>query len=145
MIRKSLVVAGAVVGFLPMVPTWADAQSKRGFSIADNDGIYIDGRSFKVLTGHTNGDASAIVRKSGARELGPAAIFFRKGDKLYLVTAGSDRRDYGGSENRDYGGSATPSRQASQRRSEQSADDPDYAQSGLAKFFDENWTATELK
>ena len=250
---KSLMLAGAVIGFLPLAPTWAAEPSKGGFSIADNDGIFVDGRSFKIVTGHTNGDASAMVRKSGARELGPAAILFRKGDKLYLATVspnvrrdygGSENRDYGGSENRDYGGSenrdyggaaqsrpasqrqsnnrrdyggsenrdyggsenrdygggyrdygsAEQSRQASQRRndyrrdyggsenrdyggsenrdyggsenrdyggsenrdygrgpgpsqrrSQQSAYDPDYAQYRLRKFFDENWTPTELK
>jgi hypothetical protein len=61
----------------------------------------------------------------------------------------NNRRDYGGSENRDYGGSEHrdygrgPG--TSQRRSQQSAYDPDYARYKLRKFFDENWTATELK
>jgi hypothetical protein len=208
---KSLLLAGAVISFLPLTPNWAAEPSKGGLSIADNDGIFVDGRSFKIVTGHANGEGSAMVRKSGARELGPAAIIFRKGDKLYLVTVssnarrdfggsenrdyggsenrdygGSENRDYGGSENRDYGGSenrdyggAAQSRQASQRRSnnrrdfggsenrdyggsenrdyggaaqsrqasqrQQSAYDPDYGQNRLKDFFDDNWTATELK
>ena len=167
---KSLLLAGAVIGFLPLVPALAAEPPKGELSIADNDGIFVDGRSFKIVAGHTNGDASAMVRKSGARELGPAAILFRRGNKLYLATTlpnarrdyggsenrdygGSENRDYGGSENRDYGGSENrdygrgpgiaQSRQASQRP--QGAYDPDYAQYRLRKFFDENWTATELK
>jgi hypothetical protein len=231
-ICKALIVAGAAIGFVPVVPTLAAEPPKSELSIADNDGIFVDGRSFKIVAGHTNGEASAMVRKSGARELGPAAILFRRGNKLYLATTlpnarrdyggsenrdygGSENRDYGGSENRDYGGSenrdyggAAQSRQANQRqsnnrrdyggsenrdyggsenrdyggsenrdyggsenrdyggsenrdygrgpgtaqsrqaiqpRSPEGAYDPDYAQYRLRKFFDENWTATELK
>jgi hypothetical protein len=125
-IRKSLIVAGAVVGFLPLVPAWAADESKAGLSIADSDAIYVDARSFKVVTGHTNGDASAMVRKSGARELGPAAILFRKGDKLYLATDRSIRRDYGGSENRDYGGSENRDYGGSENRDYGGSENRDY-------------------
>src|SRR5260370_22917503 len=110
---KFLLVVAAVV-----VPTLAVAQSKSALSIADNDSIYVDGRSFKIIPGNAKGDASALIRQLGARDLGPAAIIFRKGDKLYVAADplnqqryGSDRRDYG-SDRRDYGrdrdGSASP-------------------------------------
>ncbi len=101
---KFLLVVAAVV-----VPTLAVAQSKSALSIADNDSIYVDGRSFKIIPGNAKGDASALIRQLGARDLGPAAIIFRKGDKLYVAADplnqqryGSDRRDYG-SDRRDYG------------------------------------------
>ena len=94
---KFLLVVAAVV-----VPTLAVAQSKSALSIADNDSIYVDGRSFKIIPGNAKGDASALIRQLGARDLGPAAIIFRKGDKLYVAADplnqqryGSDRRDYG--------------------------------------------------
>jgi hypothetical protein len=99
---KSLIVAGAVIAFMSGRPNFANAESKASLNIADHDGIYVDGKTFKVIPGTANGDASALIGKSGARELGPAAIVFRKGDKLYLATVppdqqifGSDRRDYG--------------------------------------------------
>jgi hypothetical protein len=99
---KSLIVSGAVIGFISCVPTSANAEPRASLNIADHDGIYVDGRSFKVIPGTASGDSSALMRKSGVRELGPAAIVFRKGDKLYLATVppsqqsfGSDRRDYG--------------------------------------------------
>jgi hypothetical protein len=99
---KTLIVSGAVIGFISFVPTSANAEPRASLNIADHDGIYVDGRSFKVIPGTASGDASALMRKSGVRELGPAAIVFRKGDKLYLATVppsqqsfGSDRRDYG--------------------------------------------------
>jgi hypothetical protein len=99
---KSLIVSGAVIGFISCVPSSANAEPRASLNIADHDGIYVDGRSFKVIPGTASGDGSALMRKSGVRELGPAAIVFRKGDKLYLATVppsqqsfGSDRRDYG--------------------------------------------------
>jgi hypothetical protein len=105
---KSLIVSGAVIGLLSSAPTLVAAQSREALSIADKEGIYIDGKSFKIARGTANGEASSLIENSGARDLGPAAIVFRKGDKLYLVTVapdqksyGSDRRDYG-SDRRDY-------------------------------------------
>jgi hypothetical protein len=140
-ICKALIVAGTAIGFLPSVSTLAGAQSKDGLSIADNDAMYVDGRSFKIIAGHANGDASAMVRRSGARELGPAAIVFRKGDKLYLATVQPDRQsytsdrrdyssdrsaDYGGSENRDYGGSENRDYGGSENRDYGGSENRDY-------------------
>jgi hypothetical protein len=110
-IWKSLTAAGAIlVGFMTG-PTLAQAESRASMNIADHDGIYVDGGSFKVIPGTAKGDPSAVIGTSGARELGPAAIVFRKGDKLYLATVAPDqdssgtvRRDYGGNGYRDYGG-----------------------------------------
>jgi hypothetical protein len=171
---KSLIVSGAVIGFISCVPTSANAEPRASLNIADHDGIYVDGRSFKVIPGTASGDASAVMRKSGARELGPAAIVFRKGDKLYLATVppsqqsfGSDRRDYGS--DRDESPSTAQSerewrewqqslRQNNNRRDYGSdryaggldqqrlyVNDPDYAEYRLRKFFDENWTAGDTK
>jgi hypothetical protein len=99
---KSLTAAGVVIGLMTSVPTLAIAESRAALNIADHDGIYVDGRSFKVVPGTANGDAAALIARSGARELGPAAIVFRKGDKLYLATAPLDRQSFG-SDRRDYG------------------------------------------
>jgi hypothetical protein len=106
---KFLLVVAAVVALAPSIPTPAGAQSRNALSIADNDSIYVDGRSFKVTPGNAKGDASALIKQLGARDLGPAAIIFRKGNKLYVAADpldqqryGSDRRDYG-SDRRDYG------------------------------------------
>jgi hypothetical protein len=155
---EALIVTGAIVGLLPSVSTLAGAQSREGLSIADNDSIYLDGRSFKIIPGHANGDASALIRRSGARELGPAAIVFRKGDTLYLATvppnpsyAGDGRRDYArdydrGDYGRDYdrGDYATDNRRDS-ASSQPRPLDPDNAQYRLRKFFDENWTTGDSR
>ena len=95
-VHRSLIVAGAFVGFMSGVPTVAMAEPGAPMSIADFDGVYVDGKSFKVIPGTANGDTSGLLERSGARELGPAAIVFRRGDKLYLTTAPSGDRSFGG-------------------------------------------------
>ena len=55
--------------------------------LANNDGIFIDGKAFSVLRGSTGGEAAAKIKDLAARALGPAAIVFRVGDKLYVAAA----------------------------------------------------------
>jgi hypothetical protein len=105
----SLMVVAAVVGFMPGLSASAVAQSKDALSIADNDSVYVDAESLKIVPGKAEGDASALIQKLDARDLGPGEIIFRSGGRLYAVAAppdeqhyGSDRRDYG-SDRRDYG------------------------------------------
>jgi hypothetical protein len=47
-IYKALIVVGTVLGLMPSVPTLAGAQPRDGLSIADNDSIYVDGKSFTI-------------------------------------------------------------------------------------------------
>jgi hypothetical protein len=108
--RRSLISAGAAISLLSTVPMLAAAQSREAVSIADKEGIYIDGKSFTLTRGTAKGDPSAVIGTSAAQELGPAAIVFRKGDKLYLAVippdqhySGSNRREYGDNGYRDYG------------------------------------------
>lgn len=62
-------------------------QALASGSIADNDSIFIDGKSFTVTPGRAKGDASTQIRALGARDLGPGAIVFRSGEKLYIASA----------------------------------------------------------
>jgi len=85
--RKSLVrvaaLAVSVVASAAMTGAgWA--QNSRG-SIADNDGIFIDSKTFEILDGKAKGDVAAQIRSLGALELGGGAIIFRSGGKLYIV------------------------------------------------------------
>jgi hypothetical protein len=104
---KRLATSMIAVVFIAGASGVATAQS---LSIADSDSIFVDGNSFKVVPGKAKGNASALVDKLDARDLGPGTIIFRSGNRLYLVDAptvegtrlGSDRRDYG-SDRRDYG------------------------------------------
>jgi len=78
----SAVVAAALL--LASSWTLALAQDAPG-SIADKDGIFVDGQTFEIIYGRARVDASAQVNDLNARELGPAAIVFRSGDKLYVA------------------------------------------------------------
>lgn len=78
---KSLISAAAATGIACCL---AQAADEAGV-IADNDGIIVDGRTFKVTPGKAIGDAGPQVKKLGARELGPGAIIFRSGAKLFIV------------------------------------------------------------
>ncbi len=65
------------------VPSWAAEQP--GLGIANNDSIYIDGSSFKIVPGKGKGDASALIKKLDAHAMGSGMIIFRSGDKLYIA------------------------------------------------------------
>src|SRR5262245_51120014 len=72
-----------------MVSNLAMAQSQPlpPAVVADNDSIYIDGKTFSITPGRAKGDTSAQIEALGARDLGPGAIIFRSGEKLYIVAA----------------------------------------------------------
>jgi hypothetical protein len=80
----------AVVAAVVLASCWtlsaarAEDASRR---IVDKDGIFVDGQTFEVIYGRARVDAAAQVKSLNARELGPAAIVFRSGDKLYVAGA----------------------------------------------------------
>ena len=83
--RSALLVATSVA-LTSSVSTLALAQDAAR-TIANNGSILVDGRTFTVTPGTAKGDVSAQVKDLGAREMGPGAIIFRSGDKLYIVDA----------------------------------------------------------
>ena len=112
---RALLIVATASGVMSSAATRAIAEPKDMVSIADNDSVYIDGRSFNIVPGK---DVSLQIKMLDAHDLGPGAIVFRSGDKLWIANAapvvpgmsdryGSDRRDYGsdryGSDRRDYG------------------------------------------
>jgi hypothetical protein len=85
---KSISSIGAIVGIASIVSNFAMAQSPTlPAAIADNDSIYIDGKTFAITPGRAKGDTSTQIEALGARDLGPGAIIFRSGEKLYIVAA----------------------------------------------------------
>ena len=78
----------AMVGLASGFSTLAGAQSQNApGTIADNDSIFVDGKTFRITSGEGKGDASVQIKALGARELGPGAIIFRSRDQLYIVDA----------------------------------------------------------
>ena len=80
---KTLMIAGLMSG----VSTIAMAQSQSGLSIAENDSVYVDAKTFSLTPGKGKGDAAAQVKVLGARSLDAGAIIFRAGNKLYIADA----------------------------------------------------------
>src|SRR5215472_3264875 len=79
---KSISAIGVRVAIASIVSNLAVAQSQTlpPAAIADNDSIYIDGKTFAITPGRAKGDISAQIEALGARDLGPGAIIFRSGE-----------------------------------------------------------------
>jgi hypothetical protein len=78
----------AIIGLTAGFSTLAAAQSQgTPGMIADNDAIFVDGKTFTVTSGKTKGDASARIKTSDAQELGQGTIIFRVDRRLYIVDA----------------------------------------------------------
>src|SRR5215471_19148149 len=86
---KSISSIGAIVGIASIMSNLTAAQSQTlpPATIADNDSIYIDGKTFAITPGRAKGDTSAQIEALGARDLGPGAIVFRSGPPQYLYQA----------------------------------------------------------
>ena len=86
--RKLLVVGLAATALTAGAGKFAFAQQPTGDVIgelANNEGIFVDGKTFKIARGKAKGDPAAQIAKLGAKEVGPGAIVFRYNDKLYMV------------------------------------------------------------
>jgi hypothetical protein len=106
--KKAISLAGAAIALGAGISP-AAAQSALGLS--NNDSVYIDGNTFKIVPGKAKGDTSALIQNLDARALGAGAIIFRADGKLYIAEA------------------AAPSRSSSDqpaRRPQYMGDDPQY-------------------
>jgi hypothetical protein len=83
---KALLIGAGAILLISHPMSFAAAQS--ALTISDNDSIFVDGNSFRVVPGKGKGDASALIRSLGAQALGPGVVVFRSGDKLYMADAG---------------------------------------------------------
>jgi hypothetical protein len=84
---KSANLVGALLVALAASAGTAAAQAQSSAGIADKDAIFFDGRTFQVVPGKANDDFAKRIEGMGAREIGPGAIIFRSGDKLYIAGA----------------------------------------------------------
>jgi hypothetical protein len=82
---KSRVIGATAIMLICCLPSLAGAQS--AFGIANNDSIYVDATALKVVPGKAKGDASALIDKLDAQDLGAGAIIFRSGDRLFVADA----------------------------------------------------------
>jgi len=82
--NPAVVVAVVIASCWTLAAARAQEAPRR---MTDKDAIFIDGQTFQVLTGKARAAASDQLKNLNARELGPAAIVFRSGDKLYIAGA----------------------------------------------------------
>src|ERR1700730_8628681 len=77
----------ASIGLLTGLGQSASAQQSQDVigQLSNTEGIFVDGKTFNIARGKAKGDPAAQIAKLGAKEVGPGAIIFRYGDKLYLV------------------------------------------------------------
>src|ERR1051325_5636149 len=85
--RTSSTVAAVLTVALAASAGTAAAQAQSSVGIADKDAIFFNGQTFQIVPGKSKGDFAKRVEGMGARELGPGAIIFRSGDKLYIAGA----------------------------------------------------------
>jgi hypothetical protein len=88
--HQAIVVGLAATALTAGTSKFAFAQQPTGDVIGElvnNEGIFVDGKTFKIARGKAKGDPAAQIAKLGAKEVGPGAIVFRYNDKLYLVEA----------------------------------------------------------
>jgi hypothetical protein len=83
---KLLLIAGiAAVGLAVATTRLVTAAPTEG--LANNEGIFLDVKTFKMHRGVAKTDPTAQIMKLGARQVAEGAIIFRSGDKLHLVDA----------------------------------------------------------
>jgi hypothetical protein len=64
----------------------ARAQSAETGALNDNDGIFVDNKTFKIVRSNgAKGDPAATLAKLGAKEVSATAVIYRHGGKLYIV------------------------------------------------------------
>ena len=88
--KLRLAAAAAVIAFVPVCALAQSTSGKgdtgEGFTLNDNDGIFVDKGSFKALRGNgAKGDPATTLAKLGAKEVKQGAVIYRLGDKLYIV------------------------------------------------------------
>jgi len=86
--HKMLIVSAATVALMSGVSTHAIAQVQQtARSIGNNESVFIDGKTLTITQATSKDDVAAQIAKLGARDMGPGAIIFRSGEKLYIVDA----------------------------------------------------------
>ena len=87
--KRSVVTGLAAIptGFVVSIELSRSAPSQSDLigELASGEGIFVDGKTFKIAKGKSKGDPSAQIARLSAKEIGPGAIIFRYRDKLYMV------------------------------------------------------------
>jgi hypothetical protein len=85
--KRTLLTTGAASAGLVVTDSRFVVAATPIDDLVNNEGIFVDKSTFKVVRGMAKGDPSAQIAKLGARPANEGAIIFRSGDKLYIVDA----------------------------------------------------------
>ena len=82
-----LAVGIAVTGLAVAASRLAGAAAPPTPDLVNNEGIFVDLKTFKITRGMAKTDPAAQIARLGARPATEGAIIFRSDDQLYLVDA----------------------------------------------------------
>lgn len=86
--KRTFLVGTAAIGLTTAGSKVAHAQAGQVVGdLADNEGVYVDLKEFKIHKGRAGGKAAAQLAMVDAREVSEGAIIVRSGGKLYIVDA----------------------------------------------------------
>ena len=84
--KASWLAVGVAIG-VGVAATLAGAASTPIGDLGNNEGIFVNKKTFQIVRRMSTSDPAAQIAKLGARPVTEGAIIFRLGDKLYNVDA----------------------------------------------------------
>jgi len=85
--KVSCLAAGIAIGVALAATQLAGAAPTSIGDLGNNEGIFVNKKTFKIVKGASKTDPQAQIAKLGARPVSDGAIIFRSADKLYIVDA----------------------------------------------------------
>lgn len=76
---------GALSAGIAVAAAVATGQPSQLGALANNEGILVNIKTFNIVKGTAKGEPSALLVKSGAKQVAEGAVIFRTGDKLYII------------------------------------------------------------
>ena len=85
--KASWLTVAVAIGVAVAASQLAGAASTPIGDLGNNEGIFVNKTTFKILKGAAKTDPQAQIAKLGARPVTEGVIIFRSGDKLYITDA----------------------------------------------------------
>jgi hypothetical protein len=80
------ILIAAVLTFIGCASLAVSRADEVTAKLVGNDAVFIDGRTFQVVRGAAKAGVTDNIKSLNARYLGPSALIFRAGDKLYVAS-----------------------------------------------------------
>ena len=84
--KATYLAAGAALGLVASGLSTASSQVSKLGTLSSNEGILVDVKNFNITRGKSKAaEPSAMLVKTGARQVNDGAVIFRSGEKLYII------------------------------------------------------------